>query len=389
VKSLFTIICWAMLAFALTAARAQEVESPPPYAPGQKVSGTLRVWSNDAMRAVVKRWQEGFQKHHPDALIATNHTGSDVAMAGLYTGSADIALLGREATASEVQAFEWIFRYRPFRVEIMNGSLDAPGKSPALVVFVHKDNPVSKLTLAQLDAIFGHEHLRGLDSIRTWGQLGLGGDWANRPINLYGRDATSGTGRFFRQVVLNDSRHMSWERMQEFSDRKNPDGSVLDADQQILARLAEDRFGIAVSNLRFATPQTKPLALAAEAGGPFVEATRENLVTRRYPLARSAVALINRAPGQAIDPKVREFLNYVLSREGQAEIVREGEFLPLEEHAIHDQLGTLGPSPSALQIEASPATSPDSIEARTVAQIPRYQPGQSVSSGYRGMGMSR
>lgn len=340
-KSPLRITWWAMLALAVTCARAQDVGSLPPYQPRQNVSGTIRVWSNEAMRAVVKRWQEGFQKHHPNARIETNHIGTDVAMAGLYTGSADIALMGREATASEIQAFEWIFRYKPSRVEIMNGSLDVPGKSPALVVFVHKDNPLSKITLAQLDAIFGYEHRRGLGNLRTWGQLGLRGDWTNRPINLYARDVTSGTGRYFRQVVLNDSRNMNWDHLQEFSDKKNSNGSVMDADRQILDRLAKDRFGIAVSNLRFVQPQLKSLALAAEAGGPFVEATRDHLIARQYPLARTAIALINRAPGQAVDPKLREFLSYILSRDGQAEIIREGDFLPLHADVIRVQLTNL------------------------------------------------
>jgi len=293
------------------------------------------------MRSVVERWQEGFRKYHPNVTIATNHIGSDVAVAGLYTDCADIALLGREPTASEIQAFEWIFRYKPSRVEIMSGSLDVPGKSPALVVFVHKDNPLSKLTFAQLDAIFGYEHRRGPDNLRTWGQLGLGGDWASRPINLYARDITSGTGRFFRQVVLNDSRNMNWDHLQEYSDRKSPDGSVLDADRQILDQLSRDRFGMALSNLRFIRPDLKPLALAAEAVGPFVEATRDNLIARRYPLSRTAIALVNRVPGHAIDPNVRAFLRYILSREGQADVASEGDFLPLDLHAARVELGKL------------------------------------------------
>ena len=333
-------VCAAALGLAVHCAWAQEA-SPPLYRSSENVAGTLRVWGSEAMRSVVKRWQDGFRKYHPNAVIATHLIGSDVAVAGLYTGSTDIALLGREPTASEIQAFEWIFRYRPSRVEIMNGSLDVPGKSPALVVFVHNDNPLSQLTLAQLDAIFGYEHRRGLDNIRTWGQLGLGGDWAGRSINLYARDITSGTGRFFRQIVLNDSRNMNWDHLQEYSDRSNPDGSVLDADRQILDQLSRDRFGMAVSNLRFVGPQLKPLALAAEAVGPFVEATRKHLIARQYPLGRTAIALINRAPGHPIDPKVREFLRYVLSRAGQADVAGEGDFLPLDPQVARVELGKL------------------------------------------------
>jgi phosphate transport system substrate-binding protein len=194
---------------------------------------------------------------------------------------------------------------------------------------VHKDNPLSLLTLAQLDAIFGYEHLRGPQSIRTWGQLGLRGEWAKQPIHLYGFDAYSGSGRFFRHAVLNDSRNMNWDRMREITDRKNRDGSVVDAGRRILDALAMDRFGIAVSNLPIGKAQVKPLALAGDAAGPFVAATKENLISRRYPLVRAGVALINRAPGQQLDPKVREFLRYILSRDGQMDIVDEGMFLPL------------------------------------------------------------
>jgi phosphate transport system substrate-binding protein len=333
-------ICGAVLALAVHGTRAQEA-SLPPYQPGQDVSGTLRLWASEAMRSVVMRWQEGFRKYHPGVTVTTDHRGTDVAVAGLYTDSADIALLGREPTASEMQAFEWIFRYQPSRIEIMNGSLDVPGKSPALVVFVHKDNPLAKLTLAQLDAVFGYEHRRGLDNRRTWEQLGVGGDWAGRPIHLYARDITSGTGRFFRHAVLNDSRNMNWDHLQEYLDKGNADGSAVDADRRILEQLKQDRFGMAVSNLRFAGPDLKPLALGAEADGPFVEATRERLIARQYALGRTAIALINRAPGHAIDPKVREFLRYILSREGQADVAGEGDFLPLDPHAARIGLGQL------------------------------------------------
>jgi phosphate transport system substrate-binding protein len=340
-KMRLPMLCCVALLLVTPFARAQVPDSLPFYEPGTQVSGTIRIWGNEAMHAVVKRWQEGFRKRQPGAVLAPTLIGSDVAVAGLYTGSADIALLGRDPTASEVQAFEWIFRYRPLRVEVMNGSVGTPGKSPALVVFVHKDNPLAKLTLAQLDAIFGHEHRRGLENVRTWGQLGLEGDWAGRPINLYARDATSGTGRYFRQAVLGDSRNMNWERLEEFSDRKMPGGSVVDADRQILDRLAQDRIGMAVSHLRYARPEVKALALSAAAGGPYVEATAENLAARRYPLARTAVVLVNRAPGAAIDPKVREFLGYVLSRDGQAEVAREGDYLPLESSVVREQAGKL------------------------------------------------
>ena len=328
----------SLLSIAITCASAEVSSSPRPYEPARAVTGTIRVWSNAAMKGVIARWGEGFRKHHPGASIVATTIGSDVAMAGLYTGHADIAFMGREPTASEVQAFEWVYRVEPTRVEIMSGSLDRPDMSPALVVFVHRDNPLSKLTLTQLDAIFGFEHLRGQNGIRTWGQLGLGGEWSARPIDLYGPDATSGTGAFFRHVVLRDSRKMNWDRMREFSDQKKPDGTVLAASVRILDALARDRFGIAVAQLGIARPQLKPLALANDDAGPFVEATAASVASRHYPLARTAFALIKRLPDRPVEPAVAEFLRYVLSEEGQAEIVREGSYLRLPADAIQKQL---------------------------------------------------
>jgi phosphate transport system substrate-binding protein len=296
----------------------------------QTDSRTIRVWSSEAMRGVVARWQQGYSRRHPGVTIVATPIGTDVAMAGLYTGRADVALMGREATASEVQAFEWIYRFKPARVEIMNGSLAAPEKSPALVLFVHPDNPLSKLTLAQLDAIFGHEHRRGLDPIVTWGQLGLGGDWAARPIALYGPDTTSGTGIFFRHTVLNDSRNLNWDRMREFS-----------AGRQIVDALARDRFGIAVADLGSAGSQVKALALAADERGPYVNATAASVASRTYPLTRTAFALFKRPPGKPVDPKIQEFLTYILSDEGQTEVGREGDYLRLSAGVAREQSRTL------------------------------------------------
>lgn len=289
-------------------------------------SNTVRVWSNAAMGDLVARWREGFTREHPSVKIVATPGGTDVAMAGLYTRRADIALMGRAPTASEIQAFQWIFRYKPTAVEIMSGSRDLPGKSPALVAFVHRANPLGKLSLAQLRAIFGYKGPLGRNSIRTWGQLGLGGAWASRPIELYGPDMTSGTGLFFRHVVLHDSRRLDWARMHEYSDG-----------ERIVAALARDRFGIAIATLGALPGEVKPLALAAGGRGPFVEATAQSIASRSYPLTRSAYAVIRRAPDGRVDPDVRMFLRYVLSDQGQAQIGRDGGYVALPSNVARTQ----------------------------------------------------
>ena len=317
--------------------RAQDMNSLPPYQPKETVSGTIRIWGDDRMEALMGYWQEGFRKFQPDVLFETKLMGTGTGMAGLYTGIADLALMGRNSTSSEIMAFEWVFRYKPLGIEVATGSLDVPGKTFAVTVFVHKDNPLSKLTLTQMDAIFGSEHLRGPRNIRTWGELGLSGDWEDAPLHPYGYDVETGTGWFFKQAVFKGSDKWNCD-IKEFADAKRSDGALVDAGGQILDALARDRYGIAYSNLGFMNPQVKPVAVASADGGPFYEATKDNLIQRKYPLTRAASIYVNRTPGKKLDPKVQEFLCYILSKQGQQEVVREGDFLPLTGEITKEQL---------------------------------------------------
>ena len=306
-----------------------------PVAPAAELSGVVRVAGNPELAGVVGPWAEAFEKLHPGIRIVTHLTGSDTGMAALYTGQADLVLLGRVPTLSEIQAFEWIFHYPPVQVEILTGSLDRPGRSPAPVLFVHRDNPLSQLSLAQLDALFGTEHRFVKADLRTWGQLGLTGEWADQPIHLYGPDALSGTGRFFRHAVLNDSRMMNWDQLTEFNDSGIPLLATHDAGRQILAALARDRYGLAVASLGFANPSVRALPVEG------IPATRSSLINRQYPLTRAVVACCNRPPGHAADPVTGAFLHYILSSEGQQGIGPEDGYLPLTAELADQQLRKL------------------------------------------------
>ncbi len=329
------------LVIALLSIHEQDPDSLPQYQPEQTVSGTIRIWGNDQMLAVVKHWQKGFQRYQPNVSFEINLRGTGTAMAGLYTGSADLALMGRASTSKEIMAFEWVFKDKPVGIEVATGSLNALGKSPALVVFLHKDNPLSRLTLTQLDAIFGCEHLRGLDNIREWGQLGLDGEWKHKPINIYSYDAETGTATFFRDTVLNGSHKWNWERMREFKDIKNPDGSTYQSSQQIINALATDKYGIGIASLQHGLRNVKPLALASQDGEPAYEAIQQNLIQRKYPLTRAVSVYLNRSPGKQVDPKIKEFLRYVLSREGQQDIINAGGYLPLPKEVGRKQIEKL------------------------------------------------
>ena len=317
----------------------------PQYRPEQKVSGTIRLWGHgslkrDFMGRLVKYWQEGFARHQPEIQFEYKMYGTASSIGALYAGVGDLAIRGEEIYPFEIAAFERVLHYPPLGIEIATGSLDVQNMDYAQIVFVHKDNPISKLTLAQLDAIFGYEHRRGLSNIRTWGPLGLKGEWADQSIHVYGWRIDDDFSTFLQNAVLEGSHKWNCD-LKEFARITKPDGSVYDSGQQILDALATDRYGIGVSNLRYVNPQVKPLALALRDGGPYYAATKENLIERKYPLTRVIPAFINRAPGKPVDPKVKEFLRYILSREGQEDIVRDGGYLPLSREAILEQLKKL------------------------------------------------
>lgn len=328
-------LCLATLAaMAVVHARAQQRNSP--HNDSENVSGLIRIWGDDRMQTLLKYWEEGFRKEQPGVRFETKLLGTGTGMAGLYAGVADLALMGRESTPSEAMAFEWVFRYRPLGIQVATGSVNVPGKTFAVTLFVNKVNPLSQLTLAQLDAIFGSEHRRGPGNVRTWGELGLTGAWRDKLIHPYGYDFETGTAWFLKRTVFAGSD--KWNcAVKEFADWKRADGTLVDAGGRILDALARDRYGIAYSNLGFVNPEVKPIALAAAEGLPYYEATRESVRQRQYPLTRAAWVYVNRAPGKLMDLKAKKFLGYVLSDQGQQETTREGDFLPLSEHLVRDE----------------------------------------------------
>ncbi|MEO6874891.1 MAG: substrate-binding domain-containing protein [Opitutaceae bacterium] len=328
-------------AFASAGPETQFVDALPPYAPSSQVSGTIRLWGHgspkhDFMGRIVDAWISGFAKYQPDVKFENHMYGTASAIGALYTGAGDIAILGEEISPAAATAFEREKHYPPTGIQIATGSLDVNFFDYAHMIFVQKDNPIKGLTLAQLDAIFGAEHRRGPRNIRTWGELGLTGEWANRRIQPYGWQVDVDFALFFREAVLENSHRWNTD-LKEFVHVLRPDGTQYDHGQQILDALAKDPAGIAISNVRYANPAVRPLALARREGEPYYAPTKANLIAQTYPLGRIIPAYIDVAPGQPVDPKVREFLRYILSREGQQALVHDSDYLPLGAYAIRLQ----------------------------------------------------
>jgi phosphate transport system substrate-binding protein len=327
----------------------------PNYKPQQIVAGTIREWGSNyfADSDLNEYWETEFHKWEPDVKFDVHMRTALEAAPALATGVADLAAC-RLFTFSEEELYERAFNHEPLRILIATGSYDVPGWSPALAVVTNKDNPISQLTLQQLDGIFGAARSGGYqgttwhpeagrtaaEDIRTWGQLGLTGKWKNAPIHVYGLNLEYGMARDFQQMVFQGGDKWA-ESLQEYANYAGPDGTLKIAAEQLMVDLSKDPYGIGYSGVMFLTPQTKTLALADKPGSLFVPLTIENVQNRTYPLLLEVYFYLDRVPGHAVDPKLKEFLRFVLSRQGQEAIARDGKFLPLTKEAVEEQLRKL------------------------------------------------
>ena len=249
---------------------------------------------------------------------------------GVYTGVAELALLAREMRMpAEHMAFTWAWRYPPTVVEVANAGVDTARPNGSLAVFVHPSNPLVGLTLAQLDGLYSAEHRRGAKNLRTWGDLGLTGEWQDRPVRVLGPAIDDVAALYFRHAVLADS--YKWNAgLEEFHD-----------EPAMLTSVAHDPDAIAYAPRHGAPAGLKMLPLARDDKGPLVAMTAENIVARTYPLFRAVRLVLNRKPGAPIEPRTKEFLSFVLSAEGQAIVAREGQCLPLSAVTVRAELKKL------------------------------------------------
>lgn len=312
----------------------------PAYAPGAPVSGTLTTWGHVFVKDAMRRWEQGFQRSHPGFRFEDNLVSSAAATGALFTRTADIGFVGREIRPLEVAGYARVMKQKPLGFRVMTGSFGNADKLIALGIFVHRDNPLARADFAQLDAIFGSEHLRSPARIRTWGQLGLTGAWASRPIHVYTGELDAAPGFYFSQTVMGGS--LLWNGdLRHFDDVAVPGGKDIEAGQRIVDALASDPDGIALSGAGYRNPGVKLLAIARTATDEAIAATPAHVADRSYPLARFVWLYVNREADGSVAPKVKEFLRYILSREGQADVAGEGEYMPLTPQVVQEELRKL------------------------------------------------
>jgi phosphate transport system substrate-binding protein len=269
------------------------------------VSGSLSSIGSDSLNNVMTLWAESFSRFYPNAKVQIEGKGSSTAPPALIAGTAQLGPMSREMKASEVDGFEKKYGYKPTPIRT---SVDA------LAVFVNKDNPIKCLTITQADAIFSKSRRQGYkEDIRTWGQLGLTGEWASRPISLFGRNSASGTYGFFKEHTLKNG---------DFKDEvKEQPGSA-----SVVQGITVDRFAIGYSGIGYATAGVRAVPLAEKEGAKCYEADADHAYAGSYPLARFLYVYVNKPPGKALDPITREFVKLMLSKEGQEAVIKDGYF---------------------------------------------------------------
>lgn len=292
----------AAMAFA-TASAAGVDEALPEYKAVPGVSGNFSSVGSDTLNNLMTLWAEDFKRFYPNVNIQIQGAGSSTAPPALTEGTANFGPMSRMMKDQEIQAFEAKFGYKPTPVAL---AIDA------LAVFVNKDNPVSGLSIDQVDAIFSSTRKCGAKSdVSRWSQLGVSGALGKMPIQLYGRNSVSGTYGYFKKHGLCKG---------DFKNTVNEQPGSASVVQSVSTGLN----AVGYSGIGYQTSGVRMVPLAEKGGDKFYDPTPENAVNGKYPLARALYVYVNKHPNKPLPPLEREFLTMVLSKKGQETVVKDG-----------------------------------------------------------------
>ncbi len=313
------LFCSAALASAPSSQAGIEVDPKiKMYEKTGGVSGNLDSIGSDTLNNLMTYWAETFRKKYPNVRIQIEGKGSSTAPPALIAGTAQLGPMSRKMKNVEEDKFEKKYGFKPTKIGV---ALDS------LAVYVNKDNPVDTMSLPQVDAIFSKTRKGGMKDISTWGQLGLSGKWQQSPISIYGRNSASGTYGYFKKKALFKG---------DFKDTvKEQPGSA-----SVVMGVTEDTAGIGYSGIGYRTSGVKPLALSKKDGGKHYLPNYDNVLSGKYPLARTLYVYVVKEPNKPLPTLTKEFLKFVLSKEGQEIVVKDG-YLPLPSKIVEKQLAIL------------------------------------------------
>lgn len=289
-----------------------------PYQPVTGVSGSLKSVGSDTLNNLMALWAEGYRAKYPTVQIEIEGKGSSTAPPALIAGTSHFGPMSRPMKDAEMDSFEAKYGYKPTEVKV---AVDT------LAIFVHKDNPVSCLSFSQIDAIFSKSHLTGSKDAVTWGDVGVGGEWASKPISAFGRNSASGTYGYFKEVTMLNG---------DFKDtvKEQPGSSA------VVQGVAADKFAIGYSGIGYKTADVKAVQVAGR-DGKCVEPTQQNAYTGAYPVTRFLYVYVNKNPSEPLDPVRGEFLRFVLSGDGQVDTQKDG-YYPMPYVFAQQELAKLG-----------------------------------------------
>lgn len=321
----------ALLAAAVLPAAAAGL---PAYEPVPGLEGTVRAVGSRSGTEVVARWAEAFRRLQPGVSVEAVGSGSGTAFPALVEGKSQLAPMSRPMTRGMVDEFRKRRGYEPLEVRIGIGGV---------AVFVHPSNPVAGLTRAQLDGLYSNTYFMSPSAILTWGDAGLGGEWATRPVTLYATPEKGGAWGLLRAEASTMAGQMK------------PSIRQLDTAQAVVDAVAADPSGVgfAPAGLRSDKVKVLPIASGIEDGAGYVgyektpEAERRaaefipptpvELAAETYPLTRYFRLYVDHDPARPMPPALRQFLRYAMSAEAQA-MMAEAGYLPLPAEVARAQL---------------------------------------------------
>lgn len=316
--ALWIVAGW--LAVISSASQADLDPELPDYEKASGIAGNISSVGSDTLANLMTLWAEDFKRVYPNVNIQIQAAGSSTAPPGLTEGTSNLGPMSRNMKDNEIEAFEGRYGYKPTAVPV---AIDA------LAVFVHRDNPIEGMTVAEVDAAFSATRKCGLEhTVHRWSDLDVKGRLGLQTIQLYGRNSVSGTYGYFKEEALCKGDYRNTVNEQP--------GSA-----SVVQGISESLNGLGYSGIGYRTASVRTIPLAERAGGIYVDATPANAVSGKYPLSRFLYVYVNKPPNKPLEPIVEEFLTLVLSRQGQEVVLKDG-YIPLPESVAKRARAELG-----------------------------------------------